>query len=50
VTSHRSVFLDKVLIARPNITYGNSAMVFYCKVHVSGVQIIHHQVDVGYKK
>ena len=49
VTSHRCVFLNEVLIVRPNITYINSTVVFYCTVqYVSGMQIVHHQVDAGY--
>jgi len=49
VTSSRCVFLNKVLIIRPNATYSSSAIVFYYTLqNVSAVQINHHQVDVGY--
>jgi hypothetical protein len=38
----------QVLLIRPNTTYRSSKIVFFYTVHVSAIQISHHQVDVGY--
>jgi hypothetical protein len=51
VTSSRCVFLNKVLIIRPNTTYISGTIVCYCTLqHVSTVQMGQHQLDVGYTK
>ena len=51
VTSSRCVFLNKVLIVLPNTTiHIQYISLFNTLLHVSAVQISHHQVGDGYTK